>query len=67
MNMKRTSLLLAGLFAGAALGIGSTFVWLKRPGWLPFVGTSGAQDRSANHEHDPADAAHGPADDRQDA
>ncbi|TWT45860.1 Cobalt-zinc-cadmium resistance protein CzcB [Phycisphaerae bacterium RAS1] len=67
MNMQRRSILLAGLVAGAALGIGSTYVWFKRPGWLPYFGASVAQDRPANSEHDPADGALGPADGRQDA
>lgn len=69
MNLNRTSLLLAGLVIGAALGIGSTYIWVKRPGWLPFFRASGIQDRRANDEHDHTDAARGAgsADDGQDA
>lgn len=69
MTIKRTSLLITGLVIGVVLGIGSTYVWIKKPGWLPFLRPNGVEGRHANDGHNATDATHGvaPVDDGQNA
>lgn len=69
MNIQRTGLLLAGLVIGAALGIGSTYTWVRKPGWGSLTRASDIHDRRATDEHDRAGPVRGdgPADDGQNA